>query len=1268
MKKTISIMLVIAMLMMLMSNVVIATETETASSLVITADSAMVSPGETAEITLTVEQNPGFAYLAITPNCDSRIEWDAEEGELTWVNNKGKDKDLDMDVGSNLVWSCDNDCVDTGVLCVVTFDVPEDLEPGEYSISFTVREVYNAENETPAYTEKVTTSVTVCSHANTTEEAPVEPGCDTVGYTAGVLCNDCGNYLSGHEEIPALGHKEVADAGKEPTCTDPGLTAGSHCERCGEPLTAQEEIPVLGHEFKNYVSNNNATCEDNATETAKCERCDVTDTREIENSALGHQDENHDHICDRNCGKSDMGEHQDAANDKDHVCDYGCGAVLESCSDKTGDGNHDCDVCGKADVTEHTYGDADCDAPATCTECGTTTGEALGHQDENHDHICDRNCGKSDMGEHKDAANDKDHVCDYGCGATLEECSDKTGDGNHNCDVCGKENLTEHTYAPATCEAPATCTECGATTGEALGHQDENHDHICDRNCGKSDMGEHKDADDDKDHVCDYGCGATLEACSDATGDGNHNCDVCGKENLTEHTYDPATCETPATCTECSATTGEALGHQDENHDHICDRNCGKSDMGEHKDADDDKDHVCDYGCGATLEECSDATGDGNHNCDVCGKADVTAHEYGNADCNAPATCAECGATTGEALGHNFVDYISNGDATCTKDGTETAKCSRCDETNTRTDEGSALGHEFVDYVSNNDATCEADGTKTAKCTRCDVTDTQTDEGTVLGHSFVTYVSDNNATCTEDGTETAKCQRCDVTDTRTVEGSALGHNEVIDKAVAPTCTETGLTEGKHCDRCDTVLVKQEVVAALGHTEVIDPAVAPTCADTGLTEGKRCDVCGEVLVAQVVVPATGKHEDNNDAWETDGDNHWHTCAVCETVFDKTAHRGGTATCTELANCSVCGVAYGQLDSNNHDLGEWVVIVEPTAESDGLMRRECSRCDYYEETAAKHTHNYKLSLTAPTCTEPGAARYTCTVENCGFSYTDYIPPMGHTEVVDPAVDATCTEPGLTEGIRCTVCRETIVAQEEIPARGHVEIVDAAVAATCTTTGLTEGKHCDVCGEVLVAQEEVAALGHTVVVDAGYAATCTESGLTDGKHCSVCGEVLATQEEIPAGNHKFGSWVLTKGATCTEPGEGTRTCANCGATETREIRANGHGFGVWTVTTQATCTTAGVESRTCPCGEAETRTIETNGTHTFGDWTVKTQPTTEAEGEETRTCTGCGEEESRPVAKLPAPAPKSNTGLIVAIVLVVLAGAGVAAFVLLKKKKNT
>ena len=65
--------------------------------------------------------------------------------------------------------------------------------------------------------------------------------------------------------------------------------------------------------------------------------------------------------------------------------------------------------------------------------------------------------------------------------------------------------------------------------------------------------------------------------------------------------------------------------------------------------------------------------------------------------------------------------------ATCTEKGTTTytATCGTASETTTRQDVP-ALGHSFTNYVYNGDATCDGDGTETAKCDRCDVTDTRT--------------------------------------------------------------------------------------------------------------------------------------------------------------------------------------------------------------------------------------------------------------------------------------------------------------------------------------------------------------------------------------------------------------------------------------------------------------------------------------------------------------------------------------------------------------
>ncbi len=184
-------------------------------------------------------------------------------------------------------------------------------------------------------------------------------------------------------------------------------------------------------------------------------------------------------------------------------------------------------------------------------------------------------------------------------------------------------------------------------------------------------------------------------------------------------------------------------------------------------------------------------------------------------------------------------------------------------------------------------------------------------------------------------------------------------------------------------------------------------------------------------------------------------------------------------------------------------------------------------------------------AATCTQTGKTEGShCS--GCGlvFAAQEEIPALGHTEVVDSAVAATCTETGLTEGKHCSVCNVVLVAQEVIPANGHTEVVDKAIAATCTKTGLTEGKHCSVCNAVLVKQDTIPALGHTIVTDTAVAATCTKTGLTEGKHCSVCNAIIVEQTEIPMVEHTIVTDAAVA-ATATETGltEGSH-CSVCGA----------------------------------------------------------------------------------------------------------------------------
>jgi len=139
------------------------------------------------------------------------------------------------------------------------------------------------------------------------------------------------------------------------------------------------------------------------------------------------------------------------------------------------------------------------------------------------------------------------------------------------------------------------------------------------------------------------------------------------------------------------------------------------------------------------------------------------------------------------------------------------------------------------------------------------------------------------------------------------------------------------------------------------------------------------------------------------------------------------------------------------------------------------------DLPEPEKPEHQHEYQSAVTKePACTEPGIRTYTC---SCGDKYT-----------------------------------------EEIAASGHQEVKDPAVEATETTEGKTEGRHCGVCGAILKAQESIPALGipkpeepghtHTYESAVTKAPTCTEPGVKT--YTCSCGDQYT--EEIPVSNHRY------------------------------------------------------------------------------------------------------------------------------------------------------
>ena len=204
--------------------------------------------------------------------------------------------------------------------------------------------------------------------------------------------------------------------------------------------------------------------------------------------------------------------------------------------------------------------------------------------------------------------------------------------------------------------------------------------------------------------------------------------------------------------------------------------------------------------------------------------------------------------------------------ADCEEDGSVAHYCTICGESYTEVVK--KLGHEFGEYISDNNASCMKDGTKTAKCSRCKKTDTIVDVGSNKGgHKWSQYYTYKKATCTDKEILKRTCSVCNGEETK--EGDSLGHIEVIDEAQVATCEQEGKTEGKHCERCNEIIVPQYSVPAKNH-KWDDGKVTkePTAKEAGEFTF-RCRNCNAEKI--VVIPATGKEINNKENNNTDDDS-------------------------------------------------------------------------------------------------------------------------------------------------------------------------------------------------------------------------------------------------------------------------------------------------------------------------------------------------------------------------------------------------------------
>ncbi|MBQ7294801.1 MAG: InlB B-repeat-containing protein [Clostridia bacterium] len=1058
------------------------------------------------------------------------------------------------------------------------------------------------------------------------------PTCTEDGWNAYEYCSKC-DYTT-KVDIPASGHTEKIIPAVAATCTSTGLTEGKECSVCGTVTVVQTETKMLDHEYGDWAQylggdTHRRTC-NNCTAYEEGAHTFNTDVQPKANSTSFH-----DYKCDfcEARGAKFNGVDKLSAGES---C-YGAGVIYTD----DGDGNHTATcICGHTETTAHLWNVTD-SKDATCTEDGY-----------------------------------KNSKCDY-CTATKEETLTAPGHtkgeaviensvdpdcengGSYDtvvyCTVCGDEisrdtttvDALKHDFSVFVKTVAPTCTVDGYTT------------YKCSR-CEKT---------EDRDTVAAAHTLTKTEAKTETCDvDGNieyWTCSTCGKlfkdaaattETTAEdvvitkkgHNYTSAvtapTCNdkgyTTHTCSNCGSqyvdNIVDALGHSygdwAANNDGTHTKTCT----------------VCKDEEGRVVtENCADSDSDSDCLCDACSA--LVAHSYGAADCLKPATCTVCGTTTGTALGHSFTNYVSDGNATCTEDGTKTAKCDRCEVTDTVADEGSATGHTAV-----------------------------TDEAVA-------------PKCEETGlTEGSHCSVCDKVLVAQEIVPATGHTAVADAAVAPKCEETGLTEGSHCDICGEVLVKQEVIPATGHDYEGKETTAPTCTEQGVmtytckndashtytddiaplghidednngrcdrcsslicehtgygttttdkvdatceTDGYtgdvRCAKCNEIVQIGSKVNRTG-HDyeitDRKDATCTEDGYETYTCKndikhAYTDILEKFGHTSGEAvreneveaTCGAdgsyvlVTYCSVCKEVLSSEDktipaTGNHTLGEYVIDEEATCTHAGSKHKECTVCDY--ETATEEipqlSHNYESVVTDPTCTEDGFTTYTCTA--CGDKYTDdKVDALGHTNATreENSVEATCGADGSYVLVTyCSVCKEVLSSEDKtIPATGNHNLGEYVIdeEATCTHAG-SKHKECTVC-DYETAAEEIPQLSHnydSVVTDP----TCTAEGYTTHT-CSRCSDSYV-DSYVDANGH---SWIA---ADCDSP----KTCSVCDATDGEAL---GHDYDA--VITDPTCTEDGYTTHTCSrCSDSYVDSyVDANG----HSWIA-------ADCDSPRTCSVCGETE--------------------------------------------
>lgn len=338
-------------------------------------------------------------------------------------------------------------------------------------------------------------------------------------------------------------------------------------------------------------------------------------------------------------------------------------------------------------------------------------------------------------------------------------------------------------------------------------------------------------------------------------------------------------------------------------------------------------------------------------------------------------------------LGHDWNDeYTTDVKPTCTKPGSKSIHCSRCDATKDVT-EIEPLGHDWEDdFTIDVMPTCTQPGSKSIHCSRCDAIKDVT-EIEPTGHSFGEWTVSKDSTCVAGGQKTRKCEICGYTEYEDTDINPDAHeweeDYTIDKE--PTCTTEG-SKSIHCSRCDATK-DSTVIPVTDHTygewEIVTPS---TCTENGVKK-HACIHCG-FEQTEIIEPA---HE-----WEDS-----RTVDIAPSCTEQGEDSVHCRNCDERKDIK-------EISPTGHDWSEWKTLVEPTITSEGKEYRACNVCGIKEEKALpklsgkkewKHDekkhwhvddngniidaddHEFKWVVDKePTATEPGIGHYECIA--CAF----------------------------------------------------------------------------------------------------------------------------------------------------------------------------------------------------------------------------------------------------------------------------------------------